>query len=291
MSKFYVNNSSFPYLACSRQYYFRVVKGLKQPPGGNKYTPLGLAFHEVMKGKAERTIGNVSLDLILEVKNSTNIPPLMAKLPAKASQIQIAMMADRVFDENQPIYADCKAEYEFVTACADDTATAPDALRAGTIDLLSFDASADRLDIIDYKTTSKPIDGNLMRNYKLSSQRFFYLSALYDIADTLPAHYADAIRNHRVGFRYCYVSMEKPEYVLEPPSLVDLTELHTFRKLFQERIILAQALHDDHSLAVPEGILSGLCWKCPFAPICAGAYTEDSWPYGQAPYTHKHDNE
>lgn len=289
-NQFYLNNSSLPILACSMQYNYRVVKGLKPPPGGNKYTPLGLAFHQAIQHKAEKKVDNLSLLLLLDSKSAL-IPPRLAALTNEADRLHIGMMADRVYNEYQSIYADCKTEHEFVSTSPDDAGLPVTPLRAGTIDLLSYDAQAERLDVIDYKTTSKPIDGQLFRNYQLSAQRWYYMAGLQLIADSLPDHYRDAINSARFGFRYIYVSMVKPETVIQPPSLVDINELNAFRRQFAEKAYLASHLHADESLAVREGILSGLCWKCPFANICAGVYTEDSWPYGRAPYTHKHDNE
>lgn len=292
---FYLNNSSLPYLACAKQYHLRVVKGLLPPPGGNKYIAGGLAFHKMMQLVGTAECPNINTAVLFNCEKQhekiRSIPEPLA--------LQYAQLAQQIYDEHPELYVEGShlREYQFQYQLEHDNHWTESrdqnfqATRTGTIDLITLTPD-DFVDILDYKTTSKPLDGNLINSYKLSSQRHFYTLALYH-AD-LPPAYKEAIQQHRVRFRYLFVHAEKNQYFLQQPVLVDLKELEVFARLFNEKALYAAAIHADPTLAVKEGILSGVCWKCPFSSICLAEdeeYLINNWPYGSKPYNPSHQDE
>lgn len=282
---FYLNNSAFPILACAQQYVYRCVTGLKPPPGGNKYLATGIAFHKMMQIVGTEACPNIQLALLFGDKSKLH--PSITAIP-EATQLQLAALAQRIYTEHPNLFNNSKRELHFEYSYPEDPSST---IRTGTIDLLTYDESSDTVILTDYKTTAKPIDGALITNYNLSSQRFYYLLAAYYFTD-LPPAWQSAIANHRLAWRYCFVAYEKDQYHLAEPALVDLPELETFARLFNEKAQYAAALHDDPSLAVKEGILSGQCWKCPYTALCTTAEPNlDAWPYGRAEYNPKHQDE
>ena len=281
---FFFNNSCLPLLTCSKQYHLRVVRGLKPPPGGNKYLAAGTAFHKMMQLVGTEACPNLQLALLFGDK--TKLHKTIQAIP-ESQALQLAKVGQRIYEEHPELYKDAQREFYFEYQ---DPNVGP-ATRCGTIDLITYDAATDTVILTDYKTTAKPIDGSLITNYTLSSQRFFYLLAAYYL--DLPEHYIKAIAASRLAWRYCFVSYEKDEYHLATPALVDLTELETFAGLFTEKAYYAAALHEDSTLALKEGILNGACWKCPYTSICTAADETkliESWPYGTAPYNARHDD-
>lgn len=293
---FYLNNSSLPWLACAKQYHLRVVKGLLPPPGGNKYTAGGLAFHKMMQLVGTPECPNINTAVLF---NRANLHDKIRSIPEPLA-LQYAQLAQQIYDEHPELYVAGMHLREFQFQYQLDADIYRDvflndqyaqATRTGTIDLITLTADG-FVDILDYKTTSKPLDGTLINSYKLSSQRHFYTLALYH-AD-LPQPYKDAISQHRLRFRYLFVHAEKNQYFLQAPVLIDLKELEIFARLFNEKALYAAAIHADPTLAVKEGILSGLCWKCPFSSICLADdedYLVTNWPYGNKPYNPSHQDE
>lgn len=290
MNTFYLNNSSLPWLACAKQYHLRAVRGLLPPPGGNKYTAGGLAFHKMMQIVGTEACPNITTAVLFNLKNQHEkiraIPEPLA--------LQYAQLSQQIYDEQPELFPpNChRREYRFEYTLADDSDYDYCATRTGTIDLLTFSADG-YLDITDYKSTAKPIDGALVNSYKLSSQRHFYSLALYHAAD-LPPKWRAAALNHRIRFRYCFVNAEKNQYYLQQPQLINTAELEVFSILFREKAIYAAAIHADETLALKEGILSGVCWKCPFSSICLADDESNlltNWPYGSKPYNPNHQDE
>lgn len=293
---FYFNNSSLPWLTCAKQYDFRVVKGLLPPPGGNKYTAGGLAFHKMMQLVGTPDCPNINTSVLF---NRANLHEKIRSIPEPLA-LQYAQLAQQIYDEHPELYLPGShlREFQFGYQLEQDRfhnyearQEPVQATRTGTIDLITLTPDG-FVDILDYKTTSKPLDGSLINSYKLSSQRHFYTLALYH-AD-LPSQYKEAISQHRLRFHYLFVHAEKNQYFLQPPALVDLKELEGFALLFNEKALYAAAIHADPTLAVKEGILSGLCWKCPFSSICLAddeEYLINNWPYGSKPYNPSHQDE
>lgn len=288
---FYLNNSSFPYLACAKQYHLRVVRGLLPPPGGNKYIAGGLAFHKMMQIVGTEACPNINTAVLF---NRASLHEKIRNIPETLA-LQYAQLAQQICSEHPELFIpeNHLREFRFEYLYPDDASsnTTHRALRTGTIDLITLTPDG-FVDVLDYKTTSKPLDGNLINSYKLSSQRHFYTLALY-YAD-LPAQYKEAIAAHRIRFRYLFVHAENNQYFLQPPALVDLKELEVYSRLFNEKALYAAAIHADETLAVKEGILSGLCWKCPFSSICLAddeEYLLANWPYGSKPYNPSHQDE
>jgi len=290
MSTFYLNNSSLPWLTCAKQYHLRVVLGLQPPPGGNKYTAGGLAFHKMMQLVGTEAIPNITSAVLF---NRANLHDKIKSIPEPLA-LQYAQLAQQIYDEHPEMFsAGHRRELHFEYQCSDDTQLDGEigATRTGTIDLLTLSPDG-FVDITDYKTTSKPIDGGLLSSYKLSSQRHFYTLALYYL--DLPEAFKSAIAEHRIRFRYCFVNAEKNQYYLQPPALVDINELQVFARLFNEKALYAAAIHADPTLAVKEGILNNSCWKCPFTSICLADDESSmiaSWPYGTKTYNPNHQDE
>lgn len=286
MPKFYYNNSSIPYLACSKRYQFQVVRGLRPPPGGNKYIGTGLAGHKMLQLVGSEQFPNWQMAMMFGDK--TKLPASIAAVP-EAVKLKLAMLVDRIYAENPGLFDGAVREFKFEY---DDSDTA--AIYCGTIDLLTYDAATDTVIITDWKFTSKPIDSWLVNSYTLTSQRWFYLQALYNIEDQLPAPWRNAVTHDRIAFRYCFVGVDSDSYLLQQPALVDIEQLNTFGRLFNDKAVLADAIHDDPNLAVKEGILTGQCWKCPYNSLCLASDEEQAvqkWPYGSKPYTHNHEEE
>lgn len=293
---FYLNNSSLPWLTCAKQYHLRVVQGLQPPPGGNKYTSGGLAFHKMMQLVGTAEIPNITSAVLF---NRANLHEKIRSIPEPLA-LQYAQLAQQIYDEHPEMFtAGHQRELHFEYTLEQDTYHNYEArqdpycaTRTGTIDLLTLSPDG-FVDITDYKTTSKPIDGGLISSYKLSSQRHFYTLALYYLAD-LPEDFQSAICEHRIRFRYCFVNAEKNQYYLQPPALVDVNELQVFARLFNEKALYAAAIHADPALAVKEGILNNSCWKCPFTSICLADDESSmitSWPYGTKTYNPNHQDE
>ena len=135
-------------------------------------------------------------------------------------------------------------------------------------------------------------------DYSLTSQRWFYSLAVLLFGERwekLPAKFKAAILAGRIKWRYCFVNYEKLAYLLQPAEFLSAEDFELFRRMLHEKVTLAAAIHNDPTLAIPEGILLGLCWKCPFKISCAQP-TEDgraavinNWPYGYETYYPKHD--
>ena len=292
---FFLNNSSLPWLACAKQYHLRVVKGLLPPPGGNKYTAGGLAFHKMMQIVGTESCPDINAAVLF---NRDKLHEKIRAIPEPLA-LQYAQLAQQIYTEHPELFppGNHLREFQFQYELLDDMewatpmSDAHQAIRTGTIDLITYTPDG-FVDILDYKTTSKPLDGSLINSYKLSSQRHFYTLALYHTE--LFSQYKEAISQHRLRFRYLFVHAEKNQYFLQPPALVDLKELEVFARLFNEKALYAAAIHADPTLAVKEGILSGLCWKCPFSSICLAddeEYLINNWPYGSKPYNPSHQDE
>ena len=296
MNTFYLNNSSLPYLTCAKQYHLRVVRGLLPPPGGNKYTAGGLAFHKMMQLVGTAECPNITSALLFNFKAQH---PKITAIPEPLA-LQYAQLAQQIYDEHPEMFGEGhQRELHFEYTLEQDTYHDYEArrdiylaTRTGTIDLLTLSPDG-YVDITDYKTTAKPIDGGLISSYKLSSQRHFYTLALYYLT-TLPPDFQSAIKEHRIRFRYCFVNADKNQYYLQAPALVDVNELQLFARLFNEKALYAAAIHADSTLAVKEGILNNSCWKCPFTSICLAddeSQMISSWPYGTKPYNPNHQDE
>lgn len=288
MPKFYFNNSSLPILACSKQYEYRVIRGLAPPPGGNKYTTAGVVFHRVMQ-----TIGPGSNYTLTAAMTPDKLPDFFRKVPI-VQQLQIAQTAEQLYTAEPHLFTtphvrELYFEYELPDL--------PGVIWCGTIDLLTL-ADNGWVVITDYKTTAKPIDGQLVTSYALTSQRPFYLAGVCALAslhpEALPAEMIDPILSLKLAFRYCFVNVEKNQYVLQQPQPISEPEMDMFIRLFDEKARYAAALHEAPDLAVKEGMLSGICWKCPYQQLCLAQDEEaaaSQWPYGTKPYTGRHDEQ
>ena len=153
--------------------------------------------------------------------------------------------------------------------------------------------------IDDHKTTEKTIDGELLRNYDLKSQPFFYTIAMRDLALQdpeqfatmgLPAAALQAAINGRIKFRYHFYSFGKDEIVSTPYRLYNELELAEYERLFFEKELLAVYLHLNPAASTKDGTLTGACYFCPFKGICslhdpeAEADRFSKWPLGFAEY-------
>ncbi len=283
MDKFYLNNSSLPYLNCSLQYYLTVRKGLTRPPWSNTYLAIGLAFHELMQ---QAKVGDqLALKGLLPPEDGTKFAAI-----SPADRAKVAIVADKLLREHPEMYGpDSLRESWFTIELPFPGKPVPHL--CGTVDhRMLID---DTLVITDYKTTKKKLDADLAASYQLTFQRWFYIIATL-LDESLPPLYRAAADNLKIAFRYCFVSYDTAEYILQPVELINIDELHAARKLLADKVGLAQAILADETLAVPEGITNGACYSCPFKLICLSPAEDrvkhiDNWYLGNKPYYPKHD--
>ena len=134
---FYLNNSSLPWLTCAKQYHLRVVQGLSPPPGGNKYTAGGLAFHKMMQLVGTEACPSITSALLFSFKSQH---PKITAIPEPLA-LQYAQLAQQIYDEHQEMFsAEHQRELHFEYQFEDDVSFNTDirAVRTGTIDLLTL---------------------------------------------------------------------------------------------------------------------------------------------------------
>lgn len=283
--EFYFNNSALQVLGCGRQYFYTYILGLKSP-GKNQYLTLGSVFHEMMERVGRN--GESAFTFLF-----TNKPKHLDKLEPKTAN-SLAHLAQKVYDENPHWFTEDHKRELFCTFADPDAELVDPTLK---LDLITYNQREDCIDIRDYKTTSKPLDGKFFQSYSLLSQRPFYIYHLHkgaDLIPDLPPHWRAALRELRIRFGYVFVNYEQNIYSAEQLTYVDEAFLRQMAELFHEKKLIARAIQQDNSLAVKDGIATGLCWKCPYAFICSNHNEEkekqlvEKWPYGRAPYDPEH---
>lgn len=290
MTKFYINNSSLPLLTCSRRYYLTVGRGLKLPPGGNKFTTIGLAFHELMA--AAKNGESTAIKGLTPPDEST----FMAKI-TPTQRAQVAMLAEKILTEHPEMFGEDSLRERWFEIPLADTAGEPShqPVLCGTIDHILYDPADDAAIITDYKSTAKPLDAGLESSYTLTFQRWFYIISA-GLDDTLPDNIKLALSKDRIKFRYCFANYETNTYLLQTPEWVDVNELAKARELLMDKVLLAQAIVSTPTLAIPDGVTTGACYSCAFKSIClaknpadAQAFM-DNWYLGYKPYYPRHDD-
>lgn len=296
---FFVNNSSFSYLSCTLRYKRLVVDGARRTKTSKPELLGGLLFHDLMARISEKQDG-MYFSVIEKPKHADKVKP---ELVPKYIQL-----ADKIFQEHPDWFKDCRREqvctYHFTTV--EHNGKSIDVSLSFTPDLMYYDEALNCVVIRDYKTTSKPINGQFFIDYALKSQPLFYQLALIwgAIQESnplnLPPHWIKAIIEERLMFGYVFVNCAGAEstYVVQPPRFVNTLLLKSFQRVLSEKIHLAAALHLDPSLAIKEGIFLGTCTYCEFQSICSMNDEEreekayKSWPLGFKPYDPNHkDNE
>lgn len=297
MRTIYYNNSSNQQLACTRWYKYQIVAGAKT----QKSRPLkaGSLFHDMA---ATATPATNIFTLTLET-------PARSKLYNTVDELTARKLAGLVTDglSRGTIIPSAAREVCFQI---DDTAAIALALqqnngielpadvrviRIGTLDQIRYDADIDFVLIDDHKTTEKAIDGELIRNYDLKSQPFFYVIGLQDLAIQQPEDFKQlglpeaalaAAAAGRIKFRYHLYSFGKDEILTTPYKLYHDLELEEYRRLIFEKEQLAVYLHLNPQASTKDGTLTGACYFCPFKTICslhdpeAEADRFSKWPLG-----------
>jgi hypothetical protein len=288
MSSFYVNNSSLPITTCAKRYYLTVGRGLKTPPGGSKYTTIGLAFHDLM---AEAKVGESTgaKGLIAPPDGS-----FLSKITS-VQRAQVALLAEKILTEHPEMFGPDTIRERWFEIPLDVPGPDLRPVLCGTIDHIMYDPAEDAVIITDYKSTAKPLDTSLETSYQLTFQRWFYMIAA-ELDDSLPDNIKAAIKAGRLKFRYCFANYETNTYLLQTPEWVSIPDLDRARVMLMDKILLAQAIVSHPELAIPEGTMNGACFSCPFKSICAARtleeskQLEDNWFLGYKPYYPRHDD-
>lgn len=290
MKKFYFNNSSLSDLACSQRYVYRVVRGAIVP-STNDALIKGTFFHQIMR--------------VIDSDAHTAMMLSLFNKPADWETVgqdylnKSALLAEKIFLENKPIFNDCVREqwieHELPPTEIDGESVI--SIIGGTLDLISFLPEENFVLITDYKTTSKPLNGQHVSSYNLKSQQFFYPWLLLLNHSFLPERFQAAIKAGRVGFSYIHCSPLTNKYIRMPHRVIDLKILDQYIQQFLEKSALAAYLHVHPDSAVKDGSIHDLCFKCPFPAICELHSPENEkkhfelWPYKHKPYNPKEKDE
>jgi len=289
----YLNNSSLEYLGCTRRYVYQVVRGAVVP----KEMPLhiGTLFHAYMRdissGDAAITLaGPLAVNRFAAEKANVpdeNIQLVLADLACQARD-QIALADDTT---NREMW------FEFpITVTIDGEPV--DVTVAGTSDLRSLEAG--HACISDYKTTKKKIDADLLVNYSLKSQLFFYAASMHllrslgRVATDKMSDFWDAVKVGAISRRYIYASYTQKKVMVGAPEPISSDTLNQFIRLIDEKAHLAAYLHKYPERSTKDGMTTGGCYWCPFKSICTlheprlEARAIDAWYLGFQPYNPKH---
>lgn len=289
---FYLNNSSFGYLACTLRYKRIVVDGCKLPRKSKPELLGGSLFHDIMRQVDDRHDFNY-FTVVKHPAHWDEVNPNLA--------VRYAILADQIYGKHKDWFIDCVREKscEFVYTRVTHKDKELEVRFNFTPDLISYDSGEHVVTIRDYKTTGKPINGDLFTSYALKSQPFSYTMGLIWGAiiegNPLSLHPAwiDAIKNQRVKFGYVFVNAsigDNGTFVVQPAHYVDTNVLARFRRDFSEKVALAAALHAEPELASKEGIFADACTFCEFRTVCAMNDTDreeqamKAWPLGWKPY-------
>lgn len=285
----YLNNSSFYEMSCARRYYYRVVKGAA-PTEKSDSLIYGTFFHRVMQSIGPETT-LADLTLINKPKGFDDLPLQVA--------VNMCQLALKLFRENPAIYGECEREHFFEY----ESPYSPNVTRCGTADVLSFNGPANTIDVYDYKTTAKPINGGFYVDYALKSQPYTYMICLKEYAKsescTLPDKFKELLAAGRVRFAYIFVKYNEPQLiVVNAPIYAASDALNKYSDVILEHEILAAELHKRPiEFAVKQGMFNGACYRCPYKFVCSKhdadkeAAAIEKWPGGLKPYNPKHDDE
>lgn len=295
--QFYLNNSSTKYLGCTLRYKRIVVDGCKLPRKSKPELLGGSLFHAMMAEVDDRH----DFNYFTIVKKPVHWDEVNGNLA-----VRYAMLADKIYTDHKDWFVDCRREQVCEFPVTEIEVTNENGEKIGvavhynfTPDLMYYDAEDDCVVIRDYKTTGKPINGDLFIKYALESQPFFYQLGLIwaSIIEgnplNLPEHWIKAIKNERVKFGYVFVNAtvgESGQVVVQPLRFVDTNVLKRYRQDLSEKMQLAATLHVKPELASKEGIFTDACTYCEFRSICAMNDPEREemamkhWPLGFKTY-------
>ena len=291
MTEFYLDNSSLEEMVCTRRYVLRVVYGLRRPPEPSlRY---GKLFHLFMKYIEDSDLA-IFMAPPLPLADKWNTPEFQearAQIP-DLIQMQLAIHACTIRDQLGPVLSAGVREgfYSFPHP------TIPGCIVCGTLDLRYLEAPWIR--VIDYKSTGKPISGDLLLSYKLKSQMFFYaatkrMQARLRLDSNCLSGTDRAFLDGNVRRQYVIAS-----YKSNDPHSVNLGEvedvhqdvLDEFDALITEKAHLARFLHDHPEKSTRDGMTNDGCRFCPFKSICSlnnpqkELHAINNWPYGTAKY-------
>lgn len=286
-----LNNSSLEDMGCSRRYVYRVVYGARVPQVPRLRA--GKLFHKFMQVISPEdhplfmtTGGNENAPIA--AKYNTDEFKALFRDVAPDTQIRMANLARAVADVLAADLAEGRREYYF------DIPTDTKGVHAvGTIDLVNtFDDAGYTTTITDYKTTERPINGDIVMDYALKSQLFFYSAALRlsDGDDTLQYRRRYVIVGY--GSRHTSPDINK-SILVQQPELIHQHQLEMFAEMIQEKAQIASFLHNNPGLSTKDGMTNGVCKFCAFRQICALNNPEKEadafarWPLGFEPYNPK----
>lgn len=282
-----LNNSSLEDMGCSRRYVYRVVYGARVPQVPRLRA--GKLFHKFMQVISPEdhplfmtTGGNDSAPIA--AKYNTDEFKALFKDVAPDTQIRLANLAREIGNILADDLASGKREYYF------DIPTDTAGVHAvGTIDLLNV--VGETTTVTDYKTTERPINGDIVMDYALKSQLFFYSAALLlesPILNPFKRRYVI------VGYGSRHASSDLNKSILvQQPELIHQHQLEMFAEMIQEKAQIASFLHHNPGLSTKDGMTNGVCKFCAFRQICALNNPEKEadafarWPLGFEQYNPK----
>lgn len=286
----YLNNSSLEFLGCTRRYVYQVVMGANVPK--DEPLKIGTLFHAYMK---EITTGDACITLA-GVLAPNRFAAEKAAVPDENKQLILADLACKARDLIKlsddmsqremwfefDIEVDINGEKYPVTVC-------------GTSDLREADHERKQAVVSDYKTTKKKIDADLMINYSLKSQMFFYSAALNILAaNKFGPPFWEYARAGQLSRRYVLASYTDKRVFATPIEPISTATLDAFKKFIYEKAALAVYLHLYPEQSTKDGMSNNGCYFCPFKQVCikhepaAEARAIRDWHLGFSPYNPKH---
>lgn len=282
-----LDNSALEEMVCSRRYVYRCVMGANKP--SEPSLRYGKLFHAYMKYIDNSDLSIFMAGALLAPKwNTDEFKELRQQIP-DTIQLQLAVHACTVFSLLEEELKTSKREgffryphpmVEGVDIC-------------GTMDLRGY-REPGRVLITDYKTTGKPINGDLLMSYKLKSQLFFYaVASMYGLDPKDNSLAADAIRKGLISRRYIIVNYKdnsKHGVHIGEIEPIHIDVLKEFESFIHEKALVAKFLHEHPEASTRDGMSNGGCFFCPYKSVCskhdptAEANAIKAWPYGFSPY-------
>jgi len=292
MTEFFLDNSSLESLVCTRRYVLHVVFGLKRPPEPSlRY---GKLFHLYMKYIDESDLA-IFMAPPLPSADKWNTPELLearAQIP-DTIQMQLAIHACAIRDRLGAQLSQGVREgfYQFPHP------RIPGAIVCGTIDLRS--ERQPWVLLTDYKSTGKPITGDLLQSYQLKSQMFFYAStkrmhARIKAGNKEPLSPVDiAYLEGNVQRQYIIASYKSND--AHAVNIGEIEPIHQdvldeYDALIEEKASLARYLHDNPEKSTRDGMTNDGCRFCPYKSICSlnnpqkEQHAIKQWAYGYGKY-------
>lgn len=296
----YFNNSSLEDIACGRRYYLRNIKGAKVPR--DPKLTLGVIFHKFAEiVRPEDNVFTLTMMKRPQINYGETLPSTIN---------QLANLAVKSSAQNHTRPTSAREWFFFI----DETHLLEPELqslvtlfRVGTMDQVVYNEADDCVEIPDYKTTSSKMDAKFFENYAVKTQKFFYVDALYQIANHYPDQFPlkddralAAAKAGKIKWQYIFVDLNGQNIIAHPSAYLHDSELAAFRVRLSERRNLAAFYHTHQDLisSSKDGAFFNHCYFCPFrSSICSlndpdkEADAINKWRYGFAPYDPHHRDE